>query len=86
MPPVIPWMRAELEEPSAKGRVANGSSRMRIAGLHALFAIGHSPLPYFAGGLCLTKAVTMSFCADSTALFAVARWAPASMFGYCVVR
>src|SRR3954454_13693098 len=41
---------------------------------------------YFCGGLCLTKAVTMSFCAASTALFAVARWAPASISGYCAVR
>ena len=41
---------------------------------------------YFCGGLCLTKAITMSFCAASTALFAVARWAPASIAGYCVVR
>lgn len=36
---------------------------------------------YFAAALCLTNAVTTSFCADAMALFAVVICAPASTSG-----
>lgn len=55
---------------NSEGRMANGTTRAST-----LFAIRYSLFAtrYFCGGRCLTKAMTMSLCAASTALFAVAR-------------
>ena len=41
---------------------------------------------YFGAVLCLTKVVTISFCANAMALFAVVMWAPESTLGNCIAR
>jgi hypothetical protein len=71
-------MNAQPEEPEAAAvnvrGMTSGEWRMEAGTASAcLFATGHTLFAYLAGALCFTNAVTMSFCADSTALFAVAR-------------